>query len=302
LKENFIITSSIARSVNPIRTLRLQSLPKPKRRHSYCKIYLAEHVHSLAAQEHRPDHSIPEQQQRNSPVAIMAHSTTMAEERLFPSALDHKTSFTRIATKAHEDGMSRHTPEILGEGPGQVEPLGAFEVPKAKRLLQIALAVIYCLLSAGIVFGYAALKPILVSEGVYRDRCTPEEELEGVRVCYQQELRLNFMFTVAAVSTNVCALLVGTILDRWGPRVAGVIGSVLFGLGCAGMGFSKNIHVIDREYPTTVEGGVLTKNSISHIIPSHGHWRPFRIHFQLSPCQRLPAALWLDPVDAYRCL
>jgi hypothetical protein len=226
----------------------------------------------------------------------------MAEERLFPSALNHKTSFTRIATKAHEDGVPRHTPEVLGEGPGQVEPLGAFEVPKAKRILQIALAVIYCLLSAGIVFGYAALKPVLVSEGVYRDSCTSEEELEGVRVCYQQELRLNFMFTVAAVSTNVCALLVGTILDRWGPRVAGVIGSVLFGLGCAGMGFSKSIHIIDRECALTVEAGVLTQNSIPYILPAHGHRRPLRIHFQLSPGQRLPAPLRLDPVDAYRRL
>ena len=40
------------------------------------------------------------------------------------------------------------------------------------------------------------------------------------------------MFTVAAVVTNVCALLVGAILDSYGPRVTGIIGSVLFGLGC----------------------------------------------------------------------
>jgi MFS family permease len=43
---------------------------------------------------------------------------------------------------------------------------------------------------------------------------------------------LNFMFTVAAVSTNVCALPVGTILDRYGPRVCGIIGSIFLFLGC----------------------------------------------------------------------
>jgi MFS family permease len=39
------------------------------------------------------------------------------------------------------------------------------------------------------------------------------------------------MFTIAAVATNVCALPVGTILDRYGPRVCGIIGSVLMAIG-----------------------------------------------------------------------
>ena len=39
------------------------------------------------------------------------------------------------------------------------------------------------------------------------------------------------MFTIAAVATNVCALPVGTILDRYGPRVCGIIGSILMAIG-----------------------------------------------------------------------
>lgn len=175
------------------------------------------------------------------------HSTTMAEERLFPSVLKHKTSFHTIATKTTTStGERRISTELHGEGPGDIQLIAAFEVPRPKRILQIALAVIYCLLAAGVVFGYAAIKPVLVAEGVYRDTCTDDEIKDDVRVCYQQELRLNFMFTVAAVATNVCALLVGTILDQYGPRVAGVIGSVLFAMGSAGMGFSKSITFIDR--------------------------------------------------------
>ncbi len=35
-----------------------------------------------------------------------------------------------------------------------VEPIATFdEVPKGKRILQVAIAVLYCLLSAGVVFG-----------------------------------------------------------------------------------------------------------------------------------------------------
>jgi hypothetical protein len=49
-----------------------------------------------------------------------------------------------------------------------------------------------------------ALKPILISEGIYRSYCTPEEVEAGVRICVDQELRLNLLFTISAVAANVC--------------------------------------------------------------------------------------------------
>jgi len=118
---------------------------------------------------------------------------------------------------------------------------GASEVSDVKRILQICIAVLYCLLAAGVIFGFAALKPVLVEEGVYRDGCTAREVEEGVWVCYEQELRLNLMFTVAAVSTNVCALPVGTILDRYGPRVASIIGVVFLAFGALSMAFAADL-------------------------------------------------------------
>ena len=80
------------------------------------------------------------------------------------------------------------------ESPVAVEsqqPIGAFEIPYWERVLQVTIAVIYCLFAAGIVFGYAALKPVLIREGVYRNRCTPDEIKRDVRTCYDQELHLN---------------------------------------------------------------------------------------------------------------
>lgn len=111
----------------------------------------------------------------------------------------------------------------------------------AWNVVQVLVAVIYCLFAAGIVFGYAALKPVLIREGVYRKYCTKEELDKDVRVCYEQEIRLNFMFTFAAVSTNVCALPVGTILDRYGPRVSGIIGTVFLAAGCLFFAFAFNM-------------------------------------------------------------
>ncbi|KGQ01028.1 hypothetical protein PAAG_12279 [Paracoccidioides lutzii Pb01] len=111
------------------------------------------------------------------------------------------------------------------------DTLAAFEIPRWKRIAQVTVAVLNCLLSAGVIFGYAALKPILVEEGVYRNRCSKEELDRGESLCYNQDLRLNFMFTLSAVATNISALPVGSILDTFGPRFSGSIGSILIALG-----------------------------------------------------------------------
>lgn len=49
--------------------------------------------------------------------------------------------------------------------------------------------IVSCWLAAGIVFGFAALKPVLVDQGVYRELCSQEELDENVEVCYEQDLR-----------------------------------------------------------------------------------------------------------------
>lgn len=55
--------------------------------------------------------------------------------------------------------------------------------------VQVCLAIVYCFVSAGIVFGFAALKPVLVSENVYRNYCSLEELAQNVPVCDGQEIR-----------------------------------------------------------------------------------------------------------------
>ena len=88
-------------------------------------------------------------------------------------------------------------------------------------------------------FGYAAIKPVLIDQGVFKNLCTAEEVEKHTSPCYQQEIRLNLMFTVAAVSTNVAALPIGTILDKYGPRVCGIIGSVLLTIGALLFSFAN---------------------------------------------------------------
>ena len=99
------------------------------------------------------------------------------------------------------------------------------DIPRARRAAQaFFFAPLFCLTISGVVFGFAgnfppelgggvgeqlitvfvALKPVLISEGIYRSYCTEKEAEEGVRICVGQELRLNLLFTIAAVAANVC--------------------------------------------------------------------------------------------------
>lgn len=49
--------------------------------------------------------------------------------------------------------------------------------------------------------------------------------------CNEQDLRLNYMFTLSTVITNAAALPVGALLDRIGPKYTSLIGAMIFALG-----------------------------------------------------------------------
>lgn len=117
---------------------------------------------------------------------------------------------------------------------------------RATRLLQITCSIAWCLLAAGPVFGFAALKPILINEGVYQEKCKAKipEWADAVAVsaklpCDEQDLALNFLFTVACMVTNISALPVGSLLDSYGPKVTGTIGSFVIFAGAAVLSLAK---------------------------------------------------------------
>ncbi len=104
--------------------------------------------------------------------------------------------------------------------------------------VQVAVTVFYCLFAAGIVFGYAAIKPVLKHEGAYKDICSAQSSVSE-DTCI--EIHLNLMFTVAAVATNVAALPIGAILDHYGPRVCGLLGSAFLTIGALLMAFESRV-------------------------------------------------------------
>ena len=65
--------------------------------------------------------------------------------------------------------------------------------------------------------------------------------MKGQRTIADGVLRLNLMFTTAAVATNVCALPVGTVLDKYGPRISGIVGSLLLAIGSLLLAFAVQL-------------------------------------------------------------
>ncbi|OJJ06770.1 hypothetical protein ASPVEDRAFT_46121 [Aspergillus versicolor CBS 583.65] len=113
-----------------------------------------------------------------------------------------------------------------------------YKVPTAQRLAQVLATILACWLGSGIIFGFAALKPVLVAQGVYRNLCAAEELDGELDTCTEQELRLNFFFTVGSITANVSSLPVGSILDRHGSRVCGFAASVILAAGSLLMAYS----------------------------------------------------------------
>jgi MFS family permease len=105
--------------------------------------------------------------------------------------------------------------------------------------------VLACWFASGIVFGFAALKPILISEGVFRNLCTATEVADDVEVCLEQDLRLNFFFSLASTTANVSALPVGHMLDKYGPRRCILIGCFFLALGSILMSLAFQIAEFD---------------------------------------------------------
>ncbi|CAF3660936.1 unnamed protein product [Fusarium graminearum] len=124
--------------------------------------------------------------------------------------------------------------------------LAAYKVSNFKRYAQVATAIIACWLASGIVFGFAALKPILISEGIYSELCDNDQKSLGHAPdfqvpCAAQDMRLNLLFISASISANVSSLFAGAALDRYGRRVCWLVSSLLLTLGSLMMGLSFSI-------------------------------------------------------------
>eukprot|EP00123_Amoebidium_parasiticum_P008412 comp18785_c0_seq1/m.20692 comp18785_c0_seq1/g.20692 ORF comp18785_c0_seq1/g.20692 comp18785_c0_seq1/m.20692 type:complete len:447 (-) comp18785_c0_seq1:292-1632(-) len=102
----------------------------------------------------------------------------------------------------------------------------------------IFFAIFIMLTTSGVVFGYAAIKPILIAEGAYVFKCEGETGYDPALGCTDQLLQLNLKVILSPI-VMALATLSGIAGDRFGPRVIAVAGSVIYALGLILLGFSS---------------------------------------------------------------
>lgn len=88
---------------------------------------------------------------------------------------------------------------------------------RSRPLLWSVVGVTQTLLTAGIVFGWASLLPVIRDEGTQCTYCTPRD--------------FSRIFTCGAIGNYLSTLFFGTVLDRRGPRSTALLASCLFALG-----------------------------------------------------------------------
>ncbi|KAF8607567.1 hypothetical protein BDV93DRAFT_519600 [Ceratobasidium sp. AG-I] len=101
------------------------------------------------------------------------------------------------------------------------------------RLFHVLLVIFINVFTTGVIFGFAALKPVLLRKGIYSELCTVHDKINSgeLPTCEKQELRLNTVFVVSVAITNMASLPAGSILDSLGPTRTSIIGASLFGVG-----------------------------------------------------------------------
>ncbi|ORX50404.1 MFS general substrate transporter [Piromyces finnis] len=112
------------------------------------------------------------------------------------------------------------------------------ELSFTRKILLVVFGVFSALTTSGIIFGFQALKSILIENKVYFELCENVEQNGEITQCNEQILKFSLMFSLASTATNAFSLPIGYILDKYGPRVSCYIGSILFFLGCLLFGLS----------------------------------------------------------------
>jgi len=113
------------------------------------------------------------------------------------------------------------------------------ELSFAKKIALVIFGIFSALTTSGIIFGFQALKSILIENKVYFELCEKNETEGEITQCNEQILKFSLMFSLASTATNAFSLPIGFILDKYGPRTSCCIGSILFFFGCLLFGLSS---------------------------------------------------------------
>jgi len=89
-----------------------------------------------------------------------------------------------------------------------------------KRYMLFGLACSHVLLASGEAYGWTALRPVLLDDGIF-DAATPGD----------RAAKMNSVATMGIAANALCKFPLGLLLDKCGPRVTSVVGAILMAVG-----------------------------------------------------------------------
>lgn len=81
-------------------------------------------------------------------------------------------------------------------------------------------------LTSSVYFGWSPLSSMLFSEGVYANRCSEAEQIQGI-ICEAQDVAVQSLFTITYATHFTMSAVAGYLKDTAGPKVTAILGQAL---------------------------------------------------------------------------
>ena len=109
------------------------------------------------------------------------------------------------------------------------------------RGLVYAAAFVSIACHGGVVYGWPNMRSIFRRDGVLlAPTCVASNSSSAAALCPEQEMDFGVIYTLGAWSNQAARLLIGAILDRFGPRITAVTSALLFACGAAIFAFTTS--------------------------------------------------------------
>eukprot|EP01080_Neovahlkampfia_damariscottae_P011932 gene11932-5333_t len=108
----------------------------------------------------------------------------------------------------------------------------------------------------GMVFGFAAVKPNLIDEGMFNNLCTNETSIpvdpinpnSTITYCPDQLVRINAIMFFGVSGTNAMQILIGFLIDKTSHRFTLTLGTISWTLGLFTFTFSSYFRQMDEYF------------------------------------------------------
>jgi MFS family permease len=113
-----------------------------------------------------------------------------------------------------------------------------------KIWIRVAIAGMLSFFCAGLIFGYNALKPIMIDEGIYANYCQNNTIIanQTIITCLAQEEKLDYMFATTVGLLGVFSYGIGLLQDALGRRVVMVTSGLVLSISCVIFAFSNSVN------------------------------------------------------------